>query len=467
MNRHGKVLLFAFTGIFTLLAIFLVFIFVGNIELASLVDEDRVAFERNIAEQGASLNRVVFALSDVLMLPATDGNADGQQQLIELGQSALNHANIPLALDPVSLAEILEDDPLYLAERVAKANDVYQLRLRNMGSLLDTASSNTDSTEVASVLADFLAEARLFLEELREYSRLSVQVAGAYHASNRSKLDTIHDQIELNLIELIILTAMLAFVSVLFIRSRLNAERELELHRDRLTELVAIRTRELSLTNEHLSDALAVKEVLIKEVYHRVKNNLSMVAGLISLQQTYASADNLEQSFESLSERIRAISLIHEKLYRSSDLTSILFSEYVFDLVSSLKFSLCHDQDAVGLEFDVEPTRFSPNLLLPLGLIITELVTNSLKHAFRQTGRGVIRLALVSEDEDWVLTVRDNGTPPADKKTILESTSLGALLVMNLVLQIGGHMDLDISGGTTFTIRFPKTGPGVTPAQPA
>jgi len=100
-------------------------------------------------------------------------------------------------------------------------------------------------------------------------------------------------------------------------------------------------------------------------------------------------------------------------------------------------------------------TRFSPNLLFPLGLIITEPVTNSLKHAFRKSGSGRIRLSLAREGAYWILVVRDNGTPPADKKSIFDSTSLGMMLVLNLVLQIGGTMDTDLAGGTCFTIRFP------------
>jgi len=477
-SRGSRALLYAYASIIILLVFVVGLAYRGDLELKELAGERRVDFERNIAEQGAALTRVVFALEELLVAAAGEGWRVEPAPLAELGRSLVNHARIPMQIEPSSLEGLLGDDPLFLAERLEVSNRVYESRIGRLESLLDAAEAalGEDLASGAGVasgaalgkgeaqggpaalaaLEAFLAEVRVFLPELKERSALSMQVAGAYHAANRANLAHIDEHIGWNLVELSALSALLVLVSVLIIRARLAAERELKAHKARLEAEAEVRNEELGAANESLLEALAAKDVLIKEIHHRVKNNLSMVASLISLQRDYAGPGAAEGAFEKLGERIQAISLIHEKLYRSADLSRISFGDYAAELVESLRSSLCADPEAVALDLEFEEARFAPDLLLPLGLVVTELVTNSLKHAFGKEGRGRIRLSLAPAGEEWLLEVGDDGTPPADPKAILESSSLGSVLVQSLVKQVKGSLALDLSGGTNFAIRFPR-----------
>ncbi len=467
-NGHGAkrkretALRYSFFVVLACLAVFIVLAYVGNLQLASQIDEDRAAFERNIYEQSTSLNRVVFAVYDLLRHSTDDGGNAGFAGIVRLGQAALNNAAIPAIIEPSFLSPFLGDDPLFLAERAAKSNERYLERVGSLTALLAAAEASGNTEEGRTRLGAFLAPAAGFMEELRDRSMLYIQIEGAYHSANRGNLARLHSRISTNLAEFSIITVLLIVISMLFFRSRMTIEREIKAHRDHLAELVAERTDELGATNSRLRAALGEKEVLLKEVYHRVKNNLAIVASLISLQQTEAKPENLEEAFDGLSKRVGAISLIHERLYRSADLSSIAFRDYVGELSRTLIYSLSRNPAAIALDLSGSDANFGPDILVPLGLIITELVTNSLKYAFKGRPGGRIGISLAETGEGFVLEVRDDGTPPADRRTILESKSLGAILVTSLVAQIGGSLELELSGGTRAIIRFPyePVGPG-------
>jgi two-component sensor histidine kinase len=453
---RGRALLLAFSAALALLMFMIAVTYLGNLELQSLVDDEQAAFERNIDEQSSSLNRVILAVGDLLLASAQQGAAGGDfEGLLALGQATVNHAGIPSVLESSFLARILGEDPLFLADRLAEANGRYRSRVEAMSRLIESVASAGEGPEGRALLEDFLRAAAEFKGELRQDSALLIQVVGAYHAANRRSLVHLHGHINQNLVELSLLAALLVGVSIAYFRSRLSIERELRDHRDHLSELVAIRTEELGATNARLRETIGEKEVLIKEVYHRVKNNLTMVAGLVALQRTDTKVENMEAAFEKLSQRIGAISLIHEKLYRSADLANVAFGDYIRDLCNTLIYSLSSNPAAISFELDSPDLRFSPDTLIPLGLIVTELVTNSLKYAFRNRARGRIGITLARKEEAYLLEVRDDGTPPEDEKKILESGSLGAVLVANLVRQIGGTMELDLRGGTGVLISFP------------
>ncbi|GAB1484706.1 hypothetical protein MASR2M78_35240 [Treponema sp.] len=364
MNSKGKRLLYAFISVYALMALLIAFKFFKDMELSAQIDKEQVTFERSMADNSMEFIRVVFALNDLLVFSSHSLGNGGREKTIELCQTLINHSKIPTLIDPSFLTNLLDDDPLFLAERVAQANEHYRSRTENLAILLDRKANEETLRAINS-------EALLFMEDLREYSRLTIQVESAYYAANHKNLRHLSVHIKQNLVLMVVLTILITLISLLFVRSRLAAEDELESHRDHLAELVGRRTNELSMANESLQEALKEKDVLIKEVYHRVKNNLTMVAGLVSLQQSYTNAENLERSFESLSERLQAISLIHEKLYHSADLSSIRFGEYISELVGSLKFSLCQDPESIILDFDIPEIRFSPDHHSP-GPVIAE-----------------------------------------------------------------------------------------------
>jgi len=442
-----------------LLLVLVATVYVGNLGLAGLLDDERQSFEKNIEEGAAGLNRVIFALFDLLVAASGDPGLADFGALLGQSRSLVNHAGIPVRIDAANLTRELGDDPLFLAERLAAANARYAAQTAELARLLGEAEARGEGGEGRRALGEFLAAARSFGTALKEDSQLSVQVAGAYHAANRKDLAHIQTHIGQNLVGLILLAGLILVVSVGYYRSRMAAERELQNHRDHLTELVELRTRELGEANDRLRAALREREILVKEVYHRVKNNLAMVAGLITLQKSDLSTGNLGEAFEKLSQRLRAISLIHEKLYRSADLSNIAFGDYVEDLCRTLIFSLAANPASIDFSLEAPELALPPDTLIPLGLIITELTTNSLKHAFGGRAGGRIEVSLHEEGEEFVLAVRDDGTPPSDEKLILESESLGASLVAGLVAQLRGRLDLDLAEGTRVIITFPRPRP--------
>jgi two-component sensor histidine kinase len=455
MRKPGAAIAYAFFAALAALAVMIAIAYAGNLKLISMIGANQKSFEKNVYEQSTSLNRVVFAVSDLLLQAGSGRGGAGFGRLLDLGQACLNHARFSQYIESAFLAGILGDDPLFLAERASKSNELYRARLDEMTGLLDGAYGLGETRQGEEALGKFLKASAAFMGELKDRSGLFLQVEAAFHAASRKNLASLGARIRLNLVEFSLITVLLAAISILFFRSRLSIELELKARRESLSRLVAARTEELGATNASLQAALEEKELLIKEVYHRVKNNLAIVASLITLQQSEARPENLDEAFEKLSGRINAISLIHEKLYRSKDLSNIAFADYVAELCQALIHSLSGNPDAISLELASEDAVFPADTLVPLGLIITELVTNSLKHAFKGRARGKLAVSLARTADGFVLEVRDDGTPPADRRTILESKSLGSMLVASLVGQIKGSLDLDLSRGTAVIIRFP------------
>jgi PAS domain S-box-containing protein len=196
-------------------------------------------------------------------------------------------------------------------------------------------------------------------------------------------------------------------------------------------------------------------EVLLREIHHRVKNNLQVVSSMLSLQSGYIRD---EQSLAIITEsqhRIGAIALIHEKLYRSSNLERIDLSEYLGDLCTHLFHSYGADTRAVALKMNVENVALGLDTALPCGLIVNELVSNSLKHAFPDGRQGEIQIDMRSFDGRFVLTVSDNGIGFPKSLDFRQTESLGLQLVNWLTRQLEGSVELDDQwNGTRFRFEF-------------
>ena len=207
---------------------------------------------------------------------------------------------------------------------------------------------------------------------------------------------------------------------------------------------------------EEIERSLEEKSTLLKEVHHRVKNNLAIVLSLLDLQSAYSKGTDMSQCLGDTRSRIRAMALVHEHLYRNRNLSDIGVPDYLNSLLGSLAEAFCVDSGKIALESAAGDISLPMDLLIPCGLIINELVTNALKHAFKETGRGMVRVSLDKDDSEYTLQVRDNGSGMPEDIDI--TASLGLQLVHSLVGQIEGSMEVDRSAGTTFTIRF--TGQG-------
>lgn len=208
--------------------------------------------------------------------------------------------------------------------------------------------------------------------------------------------------------------------------------------------------------------ALAEKEVLLKEVYHRVKNNLQVITSLLNLQMRTLPEGMARTALKESSERVRAMSLVHEKLYQSSDLSSIALDGYIEDMCRQLGAFAAAIERGIELITDVEPIEIGLELAVPLGLILNELVSNSLKHGFPDGRSGQIRISLarIAPDRDTVrLKVEDNGIGlPADLD-IQASPSLGLKLVTSLTAQIDGKFEIESRDDTCASLVFRIHGP--------
>jgi PAS domain S-box-containing protein len=208
---------------------------------------------------------------------------------------------------------------------------------------------------------------------------------------------------------------------------------------------------------ETLRASLAEKEVLLKEIHHRVKNNLQVISSLLNLQAQRIYDERDADAFRTSMDRIKSMALIHDKLYRSENLAHISFPGYVDDLVRGLFANYSVGKD-VELDLRVDPISVNIDNAIPLGLIINELVSNALKHAFPGDARGAITIRLHAEGKKAVLTVSDDGIGfPADVD-FTDTQSLGMQLVVTLVEQLEGAVELTRDAGTEFRIVFEVPG---------
>lgn len=212
-----------------------------------------------------------------------------------------------------------------------------------------------------------------------------------------------------------------------------------------------LRNKEISTQLEH---SVGEKEVLIKEIHHRVKNNFQVVSSLINLQSGNVDPNNPDQAFRDIRSRIDSMALVHKKLYMSDDYTSIDYQDYLEQLVDALKqgFSDLHNVD---VELQVEHIFLHIEQAIPLGIIVNELVTNAYKYAFpdHRAGHILISFKMVGK-EDVVLTVQDDGVGLPPDFQAEESGGLGMELVSILTEQLNGTLSIESQNGATFTVRF-------------
>jgi PAS domain S-box-containing protein len=202
-----------------------------------------------------------------------------------------------------------------------------------------------------------------------------------------------------------------------------------------------------------MQSSLQEKEVLLKEIHHRVKNNLQIISSLLSLQSEKISNQDQARTFKESQDRIRSMALIHEKLYQARDISRVDFAEYVRSLTAYLSRSYV-TRPGIEIVIDIEGIFLDIDQAIPCGLIINELVSNSLKYAFREGRSGEIRIGLSNGDHSYILAVGDNGAGLPPGLDFRNTPSLGLQLVNTLVGQLEGTIDLAEGAGTTFRITF-------------
>ncbi|WP_341502460.1 histidine kinase dimerization/phosphoacceptor domain -containing protein [Gallaecimonas sp. GXIMD4217] len=200
--------------------------------------------------------------------------------------------------------------------------------------------------------------------------------------------------------------------------------------------------------------SLHEKEVLLKEVYHRVKNNMQVIASLLRMQSRSAEDPGIKDKLGEAACRVRAMALVHEKLYQSKKLSRVDSETYVNSLIDDLQLTLGR-QGQIKVHSQVLRVELEPDVLIPLGLIINELISNSHKHAFADGQKGEVHLRFTQDGGDYCLTIWDTGPGLPDDFSPTRTPSLGLKLVNTLVSQLHGRLDWGNKGGATFSIRFP------------
>ncbi len=235
--------------------------------------------------------------------------------------------------------------------------------------------------------------------------------------------------------------------------SREYTERDLALV-ERLADIYAIAINRYWV-EEQIKESLTEKEVLLKEIHHRVKNNMQIISSLLRLQSRDVTEKKYIDMFTDSQNRITSMSLIHEKLYQSKGLAKIDFDDYIRDLANGL-FQSYGANSNIKLFIDVRDVSLGIDSAIPCGLIVNELVTNSLKHAFPDDRRGEVLISLHPNPENMIeLIVRDNGVSIPANIDIRKTESLGLHLVTILVEnQLHGEINLNRSKGTEFLIKF-------------
>jgi two-component sensor histidine kinase len=253
------------------------------------------------------------------------------------------------------------------------------------------------------------------------------------------------------------------------ISARKNAEAELARLNGRLEERVLERTAALAQANEaliaevcqrtiaeeRLRLSLHEKEVLIKEIHHRVKNNLQVIVSLLYLQSSRTRDPACSAALTDSQTRIKSMALIHENLYQSGDLMSIDFDRYLRNLAGNLMVAYGVDRSGVHVVTDARDLVVNVTTAIPLGLIANELISNALKYAFTGRDGGEITLKGKREPPRITLSIRDNGQGIPEEFDWEHADSLGFNLVRMLVRQLKGTITLVRTSGTEFVITIP------------
>ncbi|MBW1675579.1 MAG: GAF domain-containing protein, partial [Deltaproteobacteria bacterium] len=253
-------------------------------------------------------------------------------------------------------------------------------------------------------------------------------------------------------------------IGILYLENRLS-DSVFTSEKARMTELLASQAAislenarlvdEMKKAKEQIKGSLQEKEVLLKEIHHRVKNNLQVISSLLNLQLGYIEDKHGIEIFKESQNRVKSMALIHEKLYESKDLSRIDFAEYIRSLATSLFRSYGVSPDAIILKINGDDVLLGIDTAIPCALIINELISNSLKHAFTASKEGEIRINLRSDNDDkFILIISDNGVGFPKDLDFENAETLGLQLVITLAKQLKGTIELDTNNGTEFKITF-------------
>ena len=252
-------------------------------------------------------------------------------------------------------------------------------------------------------------------------------------------------------LESILMVALFVLLfGAILLRHWLKHRQEAELLETRVAE----RTQELKSALDERQAALEERQVMLQEIHHRVKNNLQIVASLLRMEAAKVTDEGVRRATENSIRRIHAMALVHETLYQHEPLHAVDLEKYMYNLIGNLRGTLTPEN-----EIEVEAggsLLVDPDFAIPFGLVLSELVTNSVRHAFPDNRRGTVRVVLrIADRVD--LTVSDDGVGFAEDFSLSRSTSLGLQIVNSLVNQLSGRIELvQAAPGASWLMSFPR-----------
>lgn len=208
---------------------------------------------------------------------------------------------------------------------------------------------------------------------------------------------------------------------------------------------------------EQIRKSLREKVALLKEIHHRVKNNMQVISSLLYIQSQKTTGKKCRAILQETQERVKSMALVHEKMYKSKDLAQIDISEYIHSLASELFYAYKPNYSEIRLHINAHNTLMRIDTAIPCGLIINELVTNALKHGFPECRNGKVAVEFFEQDNEYILIVADDGINFPENIQIDTPQSMGLELIKDLTTeQLKGNIELDRTNGATFKIIFPK-----------
>jgi two-component sensor histidine kinase len=208
-------------------------------------------------------------------------------------------------------------------------------------------------------------------------------------------------------------------------------------------------------TEKRIKESLKEKEILLKEIHHRVRNNLQIISSLLNLQAIYVRDDETKVLLGESQNRVKSMAMIHERLYQSHDLAHINFGSYLKSLVENL-FSSYVVKGPIKSHIEVEDVILDINIAIPLGLIANEIISNSIKHAFPGDLNGEITIKMITEDDKYILSIGDNGVGLPDEFDYHNTSSLGMQLINSLSNLIDADLEIINNNGTNYKLIFPR-----------
>lgn len=205
---------------------------------------------------------------------------------------------------------------------------------------------------------------------------------------------------------------------------------------------------------KQIEDSLKEKKMLLGEIHHRVKNNLQIISSLLNLQSIHIKDPFDKELFTESQNRVKSMAIVHEKLYQSHNFNQINLKDYTNSLIKDISGTYMIDPDQILFDLDADNIELNLETAIPCGLILNELITNSIKHAFPSGSKGKISIKFREEKGTYQLEVSDNGVGFPEGLDLENAKSLGLELVKNLVHQLEGSIRLETNHGTHFIMKF-------------